>query len=115
MKRTVLERLEDMLHYSADAENFVEGMTLETLKNDRKTAFALIRAVEVVGEAAKFIPEEIRSQYPHVPWRDITGLRNQVAHAYFGIDYDLLWITVQRDIPELIANLEVIIAAIQKQ
>ena len=109
MKRTVLERLEDMMFYGADAEAFAEGMTLETLKNDRKTSFALVRALEVIGEAAKHIPDEIRKKYPHIPWREISGMRDRLAHGYFGIDYDLLWATVQERVPVLIADLKVVI------
>lgn len=115
MKRTVLERLEDMMFYCADAEAFVEGMTLETLKNDRKTSFALVHALEVVGEAAKFIPDEIRSQYPHIAWKQIAGMRDRLAHDYFGIDYDLLWATVQERVRVLIADLKVVIDDISKQ
>jgi uncharacterized protein with HEPN domain len=68
MKRTTRERLEDMMYYCADAEAFIEGMTLDELINDRKTAYAVVRALEVVGEAAKFIPDDIRERYPHIPW-----------------------------------------------
>ncbi len=99
MKRTILERLEDMMFYCADAEIFAEGMTVESLKNDRKTSFALVHALEVVGEAAKHIPDEIRSQYPHIAWKQIAGMRDRLAHGYFGIDYDLLWATVPERVP----------------
>jgi uncharacterized protein with HEPN domain len=115
MKRTVLERLEDMLHYAADAEAFAEGKTLDELKQDRKTSFALIYTIEVVGEAAKFIPEEIRTQHPHIFWKGISGMRDRLAHGYYDIDYDLLWETLHNDIPDLIAALELVIKDLSTQ
>ena len=67
---------------------------------------ALVRLMEVVGEAATRIPEEFKSRYPEIPWRRITGLRNRLAHGYDTVDFDILWDIIQDEIPSLIGHLE---------
>ncbi len=71
--------------------------------------FAVVRAIEIVGEAAVNISEEGRRELPNIPWKSITGMRNRIVHAYFDIDYEIVWETVTLRLPELIAELEKII------
>jgi uncharacterized protein with HEPN domain len=70
---------------------------------------ALVRLMEVVGEAATQIPEEFRARYPEVPWRDVADLRNRLIHGYDAVDFDILWAIIQRDLPPLLGHLETII------
>jgi uncharacterized protein with HEPN domain len=70
---------------------------------------ALVRLMEVVGEAAAQIPEEIRARYPEVPWRDVADFRNRLIHGYDAVDFDILWTIIQSDLPPLIRHLETII------
>ena len=81
---------------------FVEGMSFETFVVDDKTTSAVIRKLEIIGEATKNVPEKIRQQYPQVPWRQMAGMRDKLIHAYFGVDYLLVWETVKDVIPPLL-------------
>lgn len=73
---------------------------------DEKTYDAVLRNLEVIGEAAKRLPEEVRRQHPSVDWRKIAGLRDLIAHAYFGIDHDILWDIVRHKVPELLGRIQ---------
>lgn len=66
-----------------------------------KTVFAVIRALEIVDEATKKIPEKVRDNYPHLPWREMAGLRDELAHEHFGVNLEVVWKTVTDDLPEL--------------
>lgn len=68
---------------------------------DKKTAYAVIRAIEVIGEACKKIPKSLRQRYPEIPWREMAGMRDKVIHEYFGVSLERVWETVKRDIPSL--------------
>lgn len=77
--------------------------------NDKKTVFAVTRAIEIIGEATKNIPDLLRKKYPQVPWKDMAGMRDKLIHEYFGIDVDVLWKTVTQDIPQLKALIQKVI------
>ena len=80
---------------------FVEGMDFEQFRTDDKTFSAVVRKLEIVGEAAKHIPEHVREKYPSVPWKEMAGMRDRLIHAYFGIDEKLLWRVVTNRIPKI--------------
>jgi len=90
-------------------EDFMHGMTLDQFIADTKTAYAVIRALEIIGEAAKKIPEEIKTQFPKIPWRQMAGMRDKLLHEYFGVDIRVVWRTVKEDLPRLKANLKPLI------
>jgi len=106
MNREYLDYLQDMLENAQLAIGFVEGMKYETFTKDNKTVYAVIRALEVIGEAAANVPDEIRSKYPALPWRDIRGMRNKLVHQYFGINMEVVWQTIQEDLPLIIDELD---------
>lgn len=101
MKRDFRHFLDDALEYCQKTQKFVAGMTYEEFLSDDKTFLAVTRALEIIGEALKNIPDEIKIQFPQVPWREIIGFRNTVAHVYFGIDAKIVWNTAKEDVKYL--------------
>lgn len=93
--------LRDILSAIESVELFVENMNFETFRSDDKTTSAVVRKFEIMGEAAKGIPEEIRLQYPQIPWKEMAGMRDKLMHFYFGVDYELIWRTIEKRLPEI--------------
>ncbi|GAB6102194.1 DUF86 domain-containing protein [Thermococcus atlanticus] len=93
--------LQDILESIGRIEEYTEGYDFETFTKDRKTIDAVLRNLEIIGEAAKHIPESIRMQHPEIPWKRVIGLRNVVIHHYFGVDLSIIWVIVKKQLPEL--------------
>jgi uncharacterized protein with HEPN domain len=93
--------LDDILESSKKILRYVEGLTLDQFKADEKTYDAVVRNLEIIGEAAKNIPDSARVMMPDIEWRRPAGLRDIIAHAYFGIDDTILWDVIQHKVPEL--------------
>lgn len=106
MNREYSDFLRDMLENAQRAIQFTAGMEYETFAKDDKTIYAVIRAVEIIGEAAANIPEKVRSEYPGIPWREVKGMRNKLVHHYFGINVEVVWQTIHEDLPILITSLK---------
>ena len=100
-KRDYRDYLEDMLTSIMDIESFTEGMTFDSFKGDKKTVYAVIRCIEVMGEAAMKIPGSFKDKHAAIPWQAIVGMRNRMIHEYFGVDINILWETVKTDIPSV--------------
>ncbi len=101
-------RLRHMMDAIEAALRFTSGRERSDLDSDEMLLFALVRAVEIVGEAASRLSEAGRAQAPDVPWSAITGMRNRLVHAYFDIDRDILWTTVQQALPTLLQQLRAV-------
>ncbi len=99
-------RLKDMLDAARKAQQFAAGKTRETLDENEVLALALVRLIEVIGEAASRVSEETRTAITGVEWRPIIGMRNRLIHDYLNVDYDVVWRAVADEIPPLIATLE---------
>jgi uncharacterized protein with HEPN domain len=91
--------MQHMLDAVNEALTFTEGKVRADLDHDRMLVLSLIRELEIIGEAASKVSRETRSQNNVVPWRDITGMRNRLIHAYFDVDLDTVWRTVTKDLP----------------
>lgn len=99
-------RLLHMLDAAREAAAFASGRTSEDLANDRLLALALVKCVEIIGEAASKVSAETRSRLGGIPWVDIIGMRHRLIHAYFDIDFERVSDTITADLPPLIARLE---------
>ena len=101
------------LHHILDAikkiEKYTRDIDEETFKKNDLIQDGVIRQIEIIGEAAKRLSNEITSQSPNIPWQDITGMRDKLIHDYFGVDIDTVWLTVKKDIPQLKGEIKRII------
>ena len=106
--------LEDMLSSTEKALSFVQGLNADSFADNEEKMYAVIRALEILGEAAKHIPSSVRRKYPGVPWQKIAGTRDKLIHAYFDIHINRLWTTVMNDLPRLRGELQTILAVLEK-
>ena len=104
--RVYLDYIRDMLESAEKALQFVEGMKFEEFVEDEKTVYAVVRAIEIIGEAVKKVPADLRDTYSEVPWREISGTRDKLIHEYFGVNSSVVWQTVQEDLPALVKQLK---------
>lgn len=109
--RPYLDYLEDILDALGKATEFIQGMTYEQFAQDAKTVFAVIRALEIVGEATKRIPQSVTDSYPETPWRQMAGTRDKLIHDYSGVDLLVVWKTVVEDVPSLEPLIRRVLAA----
>lgn len=110
MSKTDLVRAHHMLDAAREVRDFSIGKSRFDLDTDRMLNLSLVHLLEIIGEAAVGISVEFRTKYPQVPWNDIVGMRNRLIHGYYDIDLDIVWKTVEEDIPPLVIQLEKIIA-----
>jgi len=99
-------RLRHMLDHAREAVNLVQNRNRKDLDIDRVLGLALVRLMEIVGEAANRVPEEVRTQHPSIAWTQIVSLRNRLIHGYDSVDMDILWNILKNDIPDLVSELE---------
>lgn len=95
----------DMIEFSEAVLSYTDGMDQTGFVADRRTYYATLHSLQLIGEAATHVPAEVRDMHPEVRWREIIGTRNRIVHAYLGIDDDVVWDIVQTDIPKLLAQL----------
>ena len=102
-------RLRHILDEAAEACHYVEDIAFDEFAKEGKTVRAVIRCIEVIGEAVSKISIEFREEHPDVPWQKIIGMRNRLIHVYFDIDYDIIWQTVKENLPPLIEQMQSIL------
>ena len=102
-------RLRHMLDSAEEAVGFAVGKSRDDLDDDRKLLLALIKSIEIIGEAASQVSEACKSDNDNIPWKDMVGMRNRLSHGYFDVNLDIVWQTVKTDLPELIKELKKII------
>lgn len=99
-------RIRHMIEAAQSAHAFISGKTRQDLDSDKMLLFAVVRAIEIIGEAASRITEETKTTAPNIPWRAISGMRNRLIHAYFDVDADFVWIAATQEAPALIRQLQ---------
>ncbi len=109
MPRDYRVSLKDVLEAIATVSEFIGSINREEFQGDKKTLHAVVRNLEVIGEAIKNVPSEVRDQHPQVPWERIAGLRDILIHHYFGIDADIVWDIVANKLPELKQQIQAIL------
>ena len=111
MQKSDIIRIRHMLDAAKDAASFIQQEDRASLDKDRKLVLALMKSIEIIGEAATKITKECQEDLPQIPWPNIIGMRNRLIHAYFDVNLEILWKTVIEDLPELIAELEKILSS----
>jgi uncharacterized protein with HEPN domain len=115
MKRDLRLYLDDILGAIDKIGRYTEGLDFEQFQYDSKTIDAVIRNFEVIGEAAKNIPQTARSKYPDIPWKEMAGMRDKLSHEYFGVKYDVVWDTIKKRLPQLKLAIEMILKQMEKK
>ena len=101
MKRDNRLYLKDILDCMVKIEEFVKEMDFENFIKDDKTVSAVVRKLEVIGEATKNIPEAIKKKHKDIPWRDMARMRDKIIHFYFGVDYEIVWKVIKERLPKI--------------
>jgi uncharacterized protein with HEPN domain len=109
MSHEFLDYIEDILDAMSKAELLLEGVSYSQFESDFKINFAVVRALEIIGEAAKRLPEEVRQRYPDIPWKGMSGMRDRIIHGYDNVDLQIVWDVVKRDIPKLRPKIEALL------
>jgi len=100
-ERQLPDFLQDILDAITDIETFTDNVEFEAFQTNREKVLAVVKSIEILGEAVKKVPADIRSQYPDIPWKSIAGMRDVLVHEYWGIDVNIIWATVQEGLPPL--------------
>ncbi len=114
-RREDVVSLQDMLDHAREAYKMVLGKKRSSLDRDRKLNLALVRLLEVIGEATSRVSTAERARHPNIPWSEIVSLRNRLIHGYDSVDFDILWQIVNQDLPKLISELEKIVPHPEKK
>lgn len=104
--RDVRDYIQDILGSAVNIQDYILGMTQEQFLEDKKTRDAVVRNLEIIGEATNKIPQHIRDKHAKIPWHEIIAMRNKLAHEYFGIDFEILWQTLHEDLAPLVSAVQ---------
>ncbi len=114
MTRDYRDYFNDILNSIDLIEDFIKNLSLENFQDDPKTSSAVIRQIEVLGEAVKNIPEEIKGKYPDIPWKRMAGMGDKLIHEYFGVDLEIVWTACKEKLPPLKPLIKGVLTDIEK-
>jgi uncharacterized protein with HEPN domain len=100
--RDLRDYINDLIESCEEILSFTQGMSYSDFIGDRKTINAVVRSLEVIGEATKKLPVSFRNNYPNIPWKQMAGMRDKLIHEYFGIDKQMVWQAVEKHIPYIL-------------
>lgn len=113
-ERDSLVFLEHILENIKKIESFSKNISKETLSKNELKQYAIMRAIEIIGEAVKNIPVETKYKYPSISWKDIVGTRDIMIHHYFGVDLDIVWDIIKKDLPKLKQDIKKIVKELKE-
>ena len=105
-KRSDADYLTDSKEAILRINAYTENLAYEQFLQDKKTQDAVVRNLEIIGEAAKNVSEEFKDKCTHIPWRDLAGLRDKLIHHYFGVNFDIVWAVVKEELPKVLSQIE---------
>lgn len=114
-ERDLVQFLQDILEAMNDIEEFIKGMEFNEFSGDKKTKYAVLKALENIGEATKNLPDTLKDEYPEVPWKLMAGMRDKVTHGYFVVNLPIIWSTAKKDIPAQKPFIEEILEEIENE
>jgi len=106
MSNEFLDFVEDILDAMNKAEALLAGVSYSQFESDYRINFAVVRALEIIGEATKRLPDDLRQRYPDIPWKGMAGMRDRIIHGYDDVDLEIVWDVVKRDIPQIKPKIE---------
>jgi uncharacterized protein with HEPN domain len=115
MKREYRLYIDDILEAVEKIEKYVKGLSSDEFIEDGKTVDAVIRNFQIIGEATKRIPDEVKRKYADIPWKEMAGMRDKLVHEYFGVKLDVLWKTIKNRLPELKALIKEVLEKMNKE
>ena len=106
--------LKHILDAISNIEKFIEGVNKENFLGNIEKQYAVLRGLEIIGEATKNLSEELKKKHPNIPWKEIAGMRDKLIHQYFGVNLDLVWETIKTKLPELKTQISEILKEIEE-
>ncbi len=109
MTREYMDYIHDILNEINRIEKFILNQEFKEFLDDEKTSYAVVRSLEIIGEAAKNVPSEVREKYKSIPWKKMVGMRDKLIHGYTGVDLQIVWKTIKEDLPGIKPSLQKVI------